>query len=223
MKGSNLKPKRKHSSILLLAAAVCLAFLLVGCGNAAINDRTGSIAFLVGVVVYWLFGMVSSLAGLEKLERQSRAWYLHLIQPVLAVLLLPSIILTLWLDFVYTTIILVVVAFVNHSVMLIYSSNSGDNKDFEVGISLSIFAGILTLLLVGGFLYVKSWWLTPGAGDRCMSDADCVSGMVCNQGFQPPECQQPGDVGYVCAESADCRPELRCYIPKSACARPDDL
>jgi len=63
----------------------------------------------------------------------------------------------------------------------------------------------------------------PLVGDRCMSDADCGSGMVCNQGFQPPECQQPGDVGYVCAESADCRPELRCYIPKSVCARPDDL
>jgi hypothetical protein len=43
-----------------------------------------------------------------------------------------------------------------------------------------------------------------GEGGRCKKDKDCEKQLVCNHGYSPPVCMQPGREGEHCVEDSDC-------------------
>jgi hypothetical protein len=52
-----------------------------------------------------------------------------------------------------------------------------------------------------------------GEGQFCSDSIHCLPGLVCNGGYEPPQCRPASDIGGPCRSGADCRSE-RCVSPQ---------
>ncbi|MBM4372349.1 MAG: hypothetical protein FJ098_11885 [Deltaproteobacteria bacterium] len=221
-------------ALLAIAATACATLDEAWGGGDVGKEGPGNCGFWFALALFvglMAAGLPSTLEALIRTERRkTRIWTSVFL---LAFALVP----TLWvlvLDGYYGALVgilavLLLVANIAANTM-ISDETSDPTASLVVCIILAMLtaligAGLFTYRLVGAGVEGIKAAVNDREGSECASDTDCGDLLVCNGGYDPPECHPRGGAGFRCMERADCEPDLVCHLDMEVprCVRPEDL